>query len=203
MARAFFRKAPIILLDEPTSFMDSWAEVEWFDKLRNLSSGRTTTDDLPLYDRMRADIIHVMDAGRLIESGTHKQLLDKNGLYSKSWREQMSASSAPIPSLVCEPAYHYSWNAIDRPGIAGLYLQCKRRPDRENSRTFASRHRLAASNASGGPAPGHSSFVSQAETGSPRNLGSTGAEMDRRALFRHRQAESCSCERATALVGSN
>jgi len=45
---------------------------------------------------MRADIIHVMDEGRLVESGTHEQLLDKDGLYSKSWRDQMSASSTPI-----------------------------------------------------------------------------------------------------------
>ncbi len=42
MARAFVRHAPVILLDEPTSFMDSWAELEWFDRLRNLSQGRTT-----------------------------------------------------------------------------------------------------------------------------------------------------------------
>ncbi len=97
MARAFFRKAPIILLDEPTSFMDSWAEVEWFGKLRSLSSGRTAMIITHRFTiAMRADIIHVMDEGRLVESGTHEQLLDKDGLYSKSWRDQMSASSTPI-----------------------------------------------------------------------------------------------------------
>jgi ATP-binding cassette subfamily B protein len=41
-ARAFFRQAPIILLDEPTSAMDSWAEADWFERLRNLASGRTS-----------------------------------------------------------------------------------------------------------------------------------------------------------------
>jgi len=97
MARAFFRKTPILLLDEPTSFMDSWAEVEWFGKLRNLSRGRTAMIITHRFTiAMRADIIHVMDEGRLVESGTHEELLDKDGLYSKSWRDQMSASSTPV-----------------------------------------------------------------------------------------------------------
>jgi len=97
MARAFYRKAPIILLDEPTSFMDSWAEVEWFGRLRNLASGRTAMVITHRFTiAMRADLIYVMDRGRIVESGTHDHLVDSGGLYSKSWRDQMSASSPPV-----------------------------------------------------------------------------------------------------------
>ncbi len=95
MARAFLRRAPVILLDEPTSFMDSWAEVEWFDRLRNLAKGRTT---LMITHRftiaMRADWIQVMKDGRIIESGTHDILLRRAGFYAESWRNQMEASQA-------------------------------------------------------------------------------------------------------------
>ena len=90
MARAFLRRAPIILLDEPTSFMDSWAEADWFDRLRKLSAGRTAVVITHRFTiAMRADLIHVMDQGRLIESGTHHSLLAADGLYAKSWRQQM------------------------------------------------------------------------------------------------------------------
>lgn len=96
MARAFYRQAPILLLDEPTSFMDSWAEADWFDRLRRLAQGRTA---LVITHRftiaLRADIIHVMHAGHIVESGTHHELLARNGHYAASWRIQMQASLVP------------------------------------------------------------------------------------------------------------
>ena len=93
MARAFLRQAPIILLDEPTSFMDSWAEVEWFDRLQDLASGRTTMIVTHRFTiAMRADLIHVMDGGRVVESGSHEALFRCNGLYAQSWREQILAN---------------------------------------------------------------------------------------------------------------
>ena len=95
MARAFLRQSAIILLDEPTSFMDSWAEVEWFDKLRKLARGRTAMVVTHRFTiAMRADLIHVMDGGRVVESGSHASLLRNGGLYAESWREQMHADSA-------------------------------------------------------------------------------------------------------------
>ncbi|MBE7383305.1 MAG: ABC transporter ATP-binding protein [Leptolyngbya sp. SIO1E4] len=94
LARAFFRKAPIIVLDEPTSAMDPWAEADWLDRFRRMASGRTAiviTHRFTL--AMRADQIHVMRAGSIVESGTHAQLLEQDGLYAESWRSQMQAPS--------------------------------------------------------------------------------------------------------------
>ncbi len=86
---------PIILLDEPTSFMDSWAEAAWFERFRSLAEGRTA---LLITHRftiaMRADVIHVMDQGRIVESGTHHELVARGGLYAVSWEAQMQAGHA-------------------------------------------------------------------------------------------------------------
>jgi ATP-binding cassette subfamily B protein len=97
LARAFMRQAEIMLLDEPTSSMDSWAEADWYARLRNLARDRTVilaTHRLTI--AMRADLIHVMKNGHVVESGNHEQLLTLNGLYSQAWKAQVeSASSVP------------------------------------------------------------------------------------------------------------
>jgi ATP-binding cassette subfamily B protein len=94
MARAYLRKSPIMLLDEPTSFLDSWSEADWFQRLRRLAKGRTA---LVITHRftiaMRADIIHVMHDGQIVESGSHDKLVEQDGWYAKSWRLQMQASA--------------------------------------------------------------------------------------------------------------
>ena len=96
MARAFLRQSPLILLDEPTSFMDSWAELEWFDRLRDLAKGRTTMMITHRFTiAMRADWIQVMKDGQIIECGTHDMLLRRNGFYAQSWRDQVEASEEP------------------------------------------------------------------------------------------------------------
>jgi ATP-binding cassette subfamily B protein len=94
MARAFLRLSPLVLLDEPTSFMDSWAEVDWFERLRDLCHRRTAMIITHRFTiAMRADLIHLMDEGELVESGTHYELLAANGLYAQSWRDQMRAAA--------------------------------------------------------------------------------------------------------------
>ncbi len=91
LARAFVRQASLVVLDEPTSAMDSWAEGDWLARFRTLVAGRTT---LLISHRfttaMQADAIHVLENGRVIESGSHTELLELGGRYALSWNEQMS-----------------------------------------------------------------------------------------------------------------
>ena len=92
LARAFLRRSPLMLLDEPTSAMDAWAEAEWLTRLRTLSAGRTTLIITHrLTTAMQADIIHVMVAGRIIESGTHSELVARGGRYARAWLSQTRA----------------------------------------------------------------------------------------------------------------
>lgn len=91
LSRAFLRQAPIIILDEPTSAMDSWAEADWMARFRSLVDGRTALVITHRFTTaMQADKIYVMDAGQIIESGTHSELLANNGRYAESWHRQMN-----------------------------------------------------------------------------------------------------------------
>ena len=91
LARAYIRNsAPIVLLDEPTSFLDSWAETHWFKLFRNLTENRTSVVITHRFTiAMRADFIYVMHKGKIVETGTHQSLLESNGLYAQSWGDQM------------------------------------------------------------------------------------------------------------------
>ena len=94
LARAFLRQAPIIILDEPTSALDPWAEADWLERFRQLAFGRTSIIITHRFTTaMHADMIHVMDRGRIVESGTHKQLLEQNGSYAQSWSRQMTSNA--------------------------------------------------------------------------------------------------------------
>ena len=94
LARAFFRRASLVILDEPTSVMDSWAEQDWLGRFRTLTEGRT---GLMITHRfttaMHADIIHVLEKGRVVESGTHAELVALGGAYASSWAAQMQEIS--------------------------------------------------------------------------------------------------------------
>ena len=94
LARAFLRRSPIIVLDEPTSSMDSWSEMDWLKRFRQLAEGRTAIIIAHRFTTaMQADIIHVMDMGRIIESGTHDELVELGGRYAASWKEQVRSAS--------------------------------------------------------------------------------------------------------------
>jgi ATP-binding cassette subfamily B protein len=93
LARAFLRRAPIIVLDEPTSALDTWAEADWFDRFRVLAYGRTAVIITHRFTiAKRADMIHVMDEGQIVEAGPHDDLLAQGGLYAQSWFTQVEGS---------------------------------------------------------------------------------------------------------------
>ena len=90
LARAFIRQADFVILDEPTSSMDSWAEAAWLGRFRNLVAGRTALIITHRFtSAMQADIIHVMDQGQIVESGSHNDLVALGGRYACSWKQQM------------------------------------------------------------------------------------------------------------------
>ena len=84
VARAVLRNAPILLLDEATSALDAESEAEVQKGLAGAMAGRTT---LVIAHRLatiqRADRILVLDAGRIVETGTHDQLARAGGLYGR------------------------------------------------------------------------------------------------------------------------
>ncbi len=84
IARAVLKDAPILLLDEATSSLDTTSERQIQAALRKLMAGRTT---LIIAHRLstviNADLIHVVDHGRIVESGTHRELLAKNSHYAE------------------------------------------------------------------------------------------------------------------------
>jgi len=101
IARAMLKDAPILLLDEATSALDNESERQVQAALRRLMQGRTT---LVIAHRLStivgADLICVMDRGRIVESGKHAQLLARDGLYARLYETQF----APEELLVAAEA---------------------------------------------------------------------------------------------------
>ena len=101
IARAIYKDAPILLLDEPTSSLDSEAEAKVQAALEGLMRGRTV---LTIAHRLstvkKADLICVLDQGRIVEAGRHDELVAKGGLYTRLHRTQFGIAggyAAPLP----------------------------------------------------------------------------------------------------------
>ncbi|GGX21043.1 ABC transporter ATP-binding protein [Streptomyces chryseus] len=101
LARAILRDAPILLLDEATSALDSESEVLVQKALWHLMEGRTA---LVVAHRLSTvatmDRLVVLDRGRIVEEGTHQQLLAAKGAYAKLWQHQSGGflDDAPAPA---------------------------------------------------------------------------------------------------------
>ena len=93
IARVLLKDPPVLLLDEATSALDTVSERVVQEGLDAAARGRTTiTVAHRLSTIVDADVIHVVDAGRIVESGTHGELLARGGLYSALAAEQLAAS---------------------------------------------------------------------------------------------------------------
>ncbi len=89
LARAFMNEAQIIVLDEPTSSMDAKAEYEAFQSFRQLVTGRTAILISHRFSTVRmADRIFVLKHGRVIESGSHEELITRNEVYADLFKRQ-------------------------------------------------------------------------------------------------------------------
>ena len=89
IARAILSNAPILILDEATSALDTKSERHIQNALESLLENRTT---FMIAHRLstieKADVILMMEDGKILESGTHEELLAKNGAYAKLYRLQ-------------------------------------------------------------------------------------------------------------------
>tara|TARA_Y100000310_G_scaffold222332_1_gene224055 strand:- start:13413 stop:15236 length:1824 start_codon:yes stop_codon:yes gene_type:complete len=91
LARVMLKDAPVLLMDEATSSLDSISEKYIQDNLETLMKGRTV---LAIAHRIstisQMDRILVMDKGKIVEDGNHQELLDKNGVYADLWNHQVN-----------------------------------------------------------------------------------------------------------------
>jgi len=109
IARAFLKDAPVLVLDEPTSALDARTEGALLEALERLMAGRISFIIAHRLSTIRkASWILVLDHGRIVDSGTHAELLERGGLYAAMYNRQMDvaqhdAAPAPTPGGDVEP----------------------------------------------------------------------------------------------------
>ena len=105
IARVLLKDPPVLLLDEATSALDTVSERVVQEALDEAAKGRTTlTIAHRLSTIMGADVIHVVEAGLIVESGTHAELLALGGLYAELAAQQVAASRVLDTEMVIETA---------------------------------------------------------------------------------------------------
>ncbi len=101
IARALLRHPDLIVFDEATSALDSLTEEEITGTIREISRWKSLITVLiahRLSTVMHADRIHVLERGRIVESGSHGDLLARKGLYFAMWRQQIGERENPLPA---------------------------------------------------------------------------------------------------------
>ncbi len=103
IARAFLKDAPILIMDEATSSLDTITEMHVREALEALSVGRTT---IIIAHRLssveRADCIAVLAAGKIVDKGTHSELLARNNLYAGLYRFQLSRTQNDANTVLAQ-----------------------------------------------------------------------------------------------------
>jgi ATP-binding cassette subfamily B protein len=104
IARALLRRPRLLVFDEATSSLDSLTEEEITSTIREVASSQVITILIAhrLSTILHADTIHVLEHGRIVESGRHADLLERKGLYYAMWRQQVGERRpvAPAPPAV-------------------------------------------------------------------------------------------------------
>ncbi|MEU9325644.1 ABC transporter ATP-binding protein [Streptomyces canus] len=100
IARAAYRRGRILIVDEPTAALDARAELEVFEKIRALAGTGQTVILIThrLASVRHADLVHVLEQGRLVESGTPDELLASGGVYAELYSLQAEQFTAKVPA---------------------------------------------------------------------------------------------------------